>query len=139
MVRETSKEAYFYLVESGKLAKANRTVYGHLFHNGPTTQKKTERALGDTTYTMRPRFAQLERMGLIKIVGKEKCEETKRSNILWDVTPRVEPLKDTKKEVKYISVEDAEKLLNKGKRTHYIIDYPNRQGRIFDEQLNVVR
>ena len=90
--RETSIEAYIALVEENKLPKANRAVYEYLYKNGPTTQKKTERALGDRTYTMRPRFAQLERMGLIKVCGEIKCEETNRQNILWDVTSLMEPL-----------------------------------------------
>jgi hypothetical protein len=98
MFRETSVAAYRILVESGKLAKANRTVYDYLYHHGPTTQKKTERGLGDTTYTMRPRFHQLELMGLIKPVGKEKCRETGRKNLLWDVTGLSEPKELPKKE-----------------------------------------
>ncbi len=91
MIRQTSIEAYHYLVESGTLAKANRAVYKHLYYNAPTTQKKTERALGDTTYTMRPRFAQLERMGLIKYCGTTICLETNRTNMLWDVTDKIYP------------------------------------------------
>ena len=91
-IRETSAEAYYYLVESGKLAKANRAVYRYLYQNAPTTQKKTERALGDRTYTMRPRFAQLEKMGLIQYCGNTKCLETNRTNMLWDVTDRIHPI-----------------------------------------------
>jgi len=102
MARETSIEAYRYLVENGALAEMNKLVYHHLWLNGPTTQKKTERFYNDRTYTLRPRFAQLEKMGLIKPIGTEKCAETGRSNILWDVTERVYPLplfeKSNKKE-----------------------------------------
>jgi DNA-binding Lrp family transcriptional regulator len=92
MIRETSIEAYEYLVDSGTLAEMNRIVYKHLWHHGPTTQKKTERYYNDRTYTLRPRFAQLEKMGLIKSIGSEPCEETGRKNLLWDVTDRVFPI-----------------------------------------------
>ena len=98
--RKTSALAYKKLVEEGTLAKANATVYKHLFLHGPTTQKKTERALGDKTYTMRPRFAQLDRMGLIQCVGTIKCDETHVENMLWDVTDRIDPLKFVKKKTK---------------------------------------
>jgi len=92
MIRETSIEAYRHLVENGILAEKNRVVYEYLWKNGATTQKKTERNFNDRTYTLRPRFAQLEKMGLIKVVGEINCEETGRKNLLWDVTDRVYPL-----------------------------------------------
>jgi hypothetical protein len=100
--RQTSIDAYRNLVEGGVLAEKNSVVYRHLFHNGATTQKKTERFFNDRTYTLRPRFAQLEKMGLIECVGEELCEETGKKNMLWDVTNRVHPLEtqpasDTKK------------------------------------------
>ena len=89
--RTTSAEAYRSLVENGGLAQANRTVYRHLYQNGPQTQKQTERALKDTTYTMRPRFRQLCDMGLIQEVGSIQCPETNNKNLLWDVTDNVIP------------------------------------------------
>jgi hypothetical protein len=100
--RQTSIDAYRNLVEGGVLAEKNSVVYKHLFHNGATTQKKTERFFNDRTYTLRPRFAQLEKMGLIECVGEETCDETGKKNMLWDVTNRVHPLEtqqtsDTKK------------------------------------------
>ena len=98
IIRQTSIEAYKNLIESGKLAEKNSLVYKHLYVNGPTTQKKTERFFNDRTYTLRPRFAQLERMGLIRSVGVEKCEETGKRNMLWDVTDRVHPLKVDRQE-----------------------------------------
>lgn len=90
--RQTSIDAYRNLVEGGVLAEKNSVVYRHLFHNGATTQKKTERFFNDRTYTLRPRFAQLEKMGLIECVGEEVCEETGKRNMLWDVTNRVHPI-----------------------------------------------
>jgi hypothetical protein len=90
--RKTSIEAYRNLVERGVLSEKNSVVYKHLFTNGQTTQKKTERFFNDRTYTLRPRFAQLEKMGLIEPVGEEKCDETGKKNIVWDVTDRVYPL-----------------------------------------------
>jgi hypothetical protein len=90
--RQTSIDAYRNLVEGGVLAEKNRVVYKHLFHSGATTQKKTERFFNDRTYTLRPRFAQLEKMGLIECVGEEVCEETGKRNMLWDVTNRVHPI-----------------------------------------------
>ncbi len=113
MIRETSLEAYEHLVTNGTLAEKNRVVYDHLYNTGPTTQKKTERYFNDRTYTLRPRFAQLEKMGLIKVTGDEVCEETNRRNLLWDVTSVIEPKKDDKlsfKEAKEIILADIIKL-----------------------------
>ena len=90
--RKTSKDAYRNLIDSGVLAEKNSIVYKHLFVCGATTQKKTERFFNDRTYTLRPRFAQLEKMGLIEVVGEEDCLETGKKNTLWDVTSRVQPL-----------------------------------------------
>ena len=90
--RQTSMDAYINLIESGVLAEKNKIVYKHLFHGGATTQKNTERLFNDTTYTLRPRFSQLEKMGLIKAVGYEACIETGKKNMLWDVTDRIHPL-----------------------------------------------
>ena len=101
------------MVLSGKLAKKNRVVYKHLYHKGPETQKKTERFFNDRTYTLRPRFAQLERMGLITVAGEIKCEETGRKNLLWDVTDRVDPLElkgDLRHHTKYLLSEKSLEL-----------------------------
>lgn len=92
MQRQTSIDAYKNLVYSGVLAKLNATVYAYIWNYGPITQKQVERALGDKTYSIRPRFKPLEDMGLICIVGKEPCEETRKSNLLYDVTDRIKPL-----------------------------------------------
>lgn len=116
MTRQTSAEAYKYLVESGVLAKSNSRVYEYLYFNGPTTQKKTERALNDKTYTMRPRFVQLERMGLIQIVGETVCEETGKKNLIWDVTSRVLPLKEKRKTQKEIIKEIISDIEKYGKK-----------------------
>lgn len=117
MARQTSIEAYNYLVESGKLAKMNRVVYQYLYQHGPTTQKKTEKALGDTTDTVVPRFAPLKRMGLIIEVGKVVCEETRRNNLLWDVTDRKVPLEDTRISLKEKKDIILDKLETHGKNT----------------------
>lgn len=97
MIRETSIEAYRNLVEGGTLAKMNKLVYEYLYHAGPTSQKKTERKFNDRTYTLRPRFAQLEEMGLIKHCGHLVCEETGKKNMIWDVTDRIHPLPPKKR------------------------------------------
>lgn len=103
--RQTSIDAYNNLIECGVLAEKNSLVYKHLFHNGATTQKKTERFFNDRTYTLRPRFAQLEKMGLIQCVGEVECEETGKKNMLWDVTDRVHPL-----EIHSTSITKKEKI-----------------------------
>lgn len=134
--RKTSIDAYRNLVENGKLAEANRKVYKHLWYYGPTTQKKTERFLGDTTYTMRPRFAQLEKMGLIESCGTIICDETGVKNMLWDVTERIEPkviekekkVKDKKQELinmlEKLDLTTSDMFIKKD--LHDIISYVNK-------------
>lgn len=92
MIRETSLEAYKKFVEDGGLAEAKRLVYEYIYNNGPTTQKKTQIALNDVTNSTRPRFAELERMGLIKECGTIVSKDTNNRNILYDVTNLTEPL-----------------------------------------------
>ena len=128
MVRETSTEAYEHLVTNGTLAEKNRVVYDHLFHSGPTTQKKTERAFNDRTYTLRPRFAQLEKMGLVKTVGDEVCEETGRRNLLWDVTKVIEPIED-----KELSFKEKKELILSD-----IIDLGNRLPMTYKGELRAI-
>jgi len=109
-MRDTSLEAYKNLIQDGTLKRLKAVVYNYIYNHGPTTQKKAERAFADVNSSISPRFAELEKLGLISIVGKVFCEETNTNNISWDVTNRVNPLvlkkekKASKKQLEEIKV-----------------------------------
>jgi len=91
MQRQTSIDAYRELVIEGVLSEKNKIVYKYLYEFGPKTQKQAEVYFGDVTYTIRPRFAQLVKMGLIKHADYDVCEKTGHRNMTWDVTDMVTP------------------------------------------------
>jgi len=95
MIRDTSIESYNRIQSEGLLSKLRWAVYNHIFHNGPCTGPDTENKLGGSdngghfTNSITPRFAELERLGVIKSVGYRKSELTDHRQILWDVTRNI--------------------------------------------------
>ncbi len=66
----------------------------------PATQKEVERAYNDRVYGIRPRFAELERRGLIVRVGKRLDPDTGKFNIVWAAVRNAEPRPGKKKTLK---------------------------------------
>jgi hypothetical protein len=96
MTRETSAEAYAYLVSSGALARAQAAVYSALYLHGPLTRNELDRRLagpGQPNPTFSRRLADMERMGVIRRVGVRPCAITGRNADAWDVTSQVVPAK----------------------------------------------
>lgn len=90
MSRETSIAVYQQIEAQGLLSKRRFEVYSYLFNNGPATQMETTKVLCKdgliTQHSYTPRFAELEKMGVIKIVGERTCTVTGRNVLSWDVT-----------------------------------------------------
>jgi len=90
-MRHTSVEAYNTLHTNGFLTGLQAKVYDVLYNNGPLTQGEAwNEFLPDyQRHSVDPRFAELERMGIIQKVGQRPCRLTKFKGIEWDVTDHV--------------------------------------------------
>lgn len=88
MVRETSADAYHAIEERGLLSQRRWAIYKWLYHNGPATQSECHKD-GFPELQMdsvKPRFAELESRGVIRVVGERKCRVTGVNVTEWDVT-----------------------------------------------------
>lgn len=88
MTRDTSRESYREIENNGLLSERRWAVYKWLYHHGPATQSECHKA-GFPELQMdsvKPRFAELEMRGVIKVVGERDCQVTGRNVLLWDVT-----------------------------------------------------
>lgn len=96
MSRQTSIETYNIIKANGLLSERRWEVYSFLFENGPLTQTElTNRFPKGMENSLRPRFAELEKMGVIKVVDVRQCKVTGRSVYEWEVTDKL-PVKLTK-------------------------------------------
>jgi len=88
MTRSTSIEAYKHIKESGLLKKFKWDVYDTLYHHGPLTQNELVSRYFPTTpmSSLTPRFAELNKLGVIRAVGKHTCSTSGRTALAWDVT-----------------------------------------------------
>lgn len=89
-VRQTSVDTYNEIKEKGLVGRLQFEVYDAIYKHGPITQgelmKIAFEARENTAMTIRPRFAELERLGTIEIVDKRPCKVTGRECLVWDVT-----------------------------------------------------
>jgi hypothetical protein len=87
MTRETSIRVFNQIKEEGILCKRKLQVYQALFDQGPLTQSEVINIFGTKlSNSIRPRFAELERMGAIQVTGERVCTVTGRMVLTWDVT-----------------------------------------------------
>jgi len=88
--RDTSVAVFNQIRENGLLSKRRLQVYQYVFQHGPCTAKQATDALTEMSSlrsdSFRPRFAELEKRGVIEVVGETTCEKTGHKVILWDVT-----------------------------------------------------
>lgn len=101
MIRETSIETYHRIKDEGLLSALRWTVYDCLFRKGPLTQMECCRAIDDPNVqdrSLMPRFAELERMGVIKSLGSRTCTVTDNNVLEWDVTKNI-PIKTKKNKI----------------------------------------
>ena len=98
-MRETSIESYLKINDEVLLSEKRLMVYEYLFINGPLTQREAVEGMAknrNDQAAIVPRFAELLRHGVIKIVGYRVNAATGKRAILWDVTSAI-PVKLEKK------------------------------------------
>lgn len=94
-MRQTSLEAYEAIKRSGLLRGLFVAVYGVLYEHGPLTAGETAKRIpGHQLNSISPRFAELQRRGVIQPVGTRLCTVTGQNAIIWDVTANL-PAKAT--------------------------------------------
>lgn len=95
-MRHTSVEVYRQIRNEGLLSELRLEVYETVFNHGPITQGETWMKLHRPRPSVTPRFAELQKRGVLKIVGERECASTGRKAVLWDVTDSlpVEPKKE---------------------------------------------
>lgn len=88
----SSREAYEYVVAKGFVSKRVAEVL-HAMLAGPMNQTMAHQAIVRETgnvalekYSVSPRFAVLERMGLIRDIGRQRCPITGRSTTFFELT-----------------------------------------------------
>lgn len=106
MTRQTSIETYIKIKEQGLLSQLRFEIYDCLFHNGPMTQMETCRRMGSFRQdrSIMPRFAEMEKSGVITTIGTRLCSVTKRDVLLWVCTDKL-PVKYEIKRRKIFDVE----------------------------------
>lgn len=99
MGRSASLAAYQRIVSDGLLGDLQLKVYSVLFHNGPMTQGEVWSVFfpDHQRHSIAPRFAELERVGVVRAVGDRPCRVTGYNATLWDVTENL-PSKSPKPE-----------------------------------------
>jgi predicted ArsR family transcriptional regulator len=86
-LRETSLEAYSYILRTGILGERRTQVYRVLWDHGPMTAQELTRKCGIPG--LWKRFSELEGMGVVRQVRTRPCGVTGRKAIEWDVTAKV--------------------------------------------------
>jgi hypothetical protein len=95
MIRQTSIDVFHQIKAEGLLSKRKLEAYEIIVFHGPITQMETARranARGALDHSITPRFAELEREGVIKEIGKRKCSISGRETHIWETTGK-KPLK----------------------------------------------
>lgn len=91
-VRDTSKEAYKAVMESGYVGKKQKEIYSALYDHGPVTG-------GELHYRMNlsrnpshsnvvTRLGELREIGIVRELPKRTCSVSGHQAYLWDVTSR---------------------------------------------------
>jgi hypothetical protein len=90
-MRITSLEAYNTLHTKGFLTGLQAKVYDVLYNNGPLTQGEAwnEYLVDYQRHSVDPRFAELQKMGVIATIGTRPCRLTGQKCIEWDVTDHI--------------------------------------------------
>lgn len=113
MTRQTSIEAYNQIKENGLLTGLQFKVYDALYHYGPATQQELWfRCFKETqARNIMPRFAELQRLGVIDSLQKKPCDISGRNCMVWDVTDRL-PAKPQPKQTKDQIIKELKDKVN---------------------------
>jgi len=84
MIRQTSIQAYREIEAKGLLSRVRWLVYAHLYANGPLTGTELNAQMGGVGY--HKRLSELERLGVVRTVGRKRCSVTGMECETWDVT-----------------------------------------------------
>jgi hypothetical protein len=90
-MRETSVQAFHAIRESGLLSQRRWEAYEGLYQHGPMTSSELDAAMGVGWRTTNKRLPELERMGVVKILGTRPCGVTGMDAMVWDVTSESMP------------------------------------------------
>jgi hypothetical protein len=100
MARVTSIDTYRRIDSEGLLSPLRFKVYTALYMSGPSTAREIHAKYFKemTRDTISPRFAELERAGVIESIGTKTCEVSGNLAILWrtnDELPKkvIKPIK----------------------------------------------
>ncbi len=91
-MRTTSIQAYEQVKASGLVTGLRLKVYSALHECGPLTAHEVAQLPDLRTHqldSVRPRFAELEDLGVIASVGERECTVTHMKALVWDVTDHV--------------------------------------------------
>ena len=110
-MRHTSVEAYRQIQEEGLLSQLQWEVYDALYKSGPLTQGELWSDFFHDTqrHNIAPRCAELEKLGVIRTVGKRPCRVTGRVCLIWDVTDGLPTQPERKEETLKRLITDLQK------------------------------
>lgn len=93
MNKETSNEAYAYCIDKGLISQREAEVLKAITEKGRMNQSMAHAEVALSTnnphlqrHSIGPRFAMLERMGLIRQDGKDECPFTGRQTLFYVAT-----------------------------------------------------
>lgn len=101
-MRKTSLDAYYEIKKSGLLSERRFQVYEIIVKRGPITQSELTSMFPGRDNSMRPRFAELEVLGVIRSIGTRTCRITGRNVHEWAATSGL-PEKSKMEELKAIA------------------------------------
>lgn len=117
-IRDSSLEAFRDLQQSGGITAKQLAVLQYVFENQDVvenqmvTRADVELALRDETQSLGPRFAELQRMGLLEVAGRKRSGRTDRSIQGWRI-PKTFNEKKVKEARKRLTTSQAlEQLIN---------------------------
>lgn len=84
MVKETSKQAFQQILESGALGDSQKKVFQAIFELGDATGRELNDAL--KSQSAHKRLSELEDMGLIRGIRARVCKVTGNDSTAWEIT-----------------------------------------------------
>lgn len=100
-MKKTSIETYKKIIASGLLSKRRREVYDFVYHNEPCTIRSVVHQIGGGEWqSYSPRFSELEKMGVIEVVGETKSHKSGQQVSLYATTGKFPKLIKSKKKRK---------------------------------------
>lgn len=103
-MRKTSIESYQELVDSGRLKGVQAEIVRVLAEQGVAMSagEVASRLRSYQLDSVRPRFAELAKAGIVREAGERKCKVTGKQVIVWEFANGVEPVIKTQEELQEI-------------------------------------